>query len=159
MPYSREEVMAMLAACEQFTNWAWWPNRSGKRASVAGVHSVLAVLGPAHRRRRKFPRGPPARKPPVSVYAEDRHAGLYPSSPVRGRGPRRLPEQERALLVLDRHRIERHAGGNSWRTFRCLCEIAAIGGGHPHRFRDTLAVELLLERMPMERVSVLLGHS
>ena len=32
-------------------------------------------------------------------------------------------------------------------------------GGHPHRFRDTLAVELLLEGVPMERVSILLGHS
>lgn len=27
------------------------------------------------------------------------------------------------------------------------------------RFRDTLAVELLLEGVPMERVSILLGHS
>jgi hypothetical protein len=34
-----------------------------------------------------------------------------------------------------------------------------VKGGHPHRFRDTLAVELLLEGVPMERVSILLGHS
>jgi hypothetical protein len=40
-----------------------------------------------------------------------------------------------------------------------LCKIAGVKGGHPHRFRDTLAVELLLEGVPMERVSVLLGHS
>src|ERR1019366_6435591 len=45
------------------------------------------------------------------------------------------------------------------RTFRRLCEIAGVKGGHPHRFRDTLAVELLLEGVPMDRVSVLLGHS
>jgi integrase len=35
--------------------------------------------------------------------------------------------------------------GNWRRTFRRLCEIAGVQGGHPHRFRDTLAVELLLE--------------
>lgn len=29
--------------------------------------------------------------------------------------------------------------GNWRRTFRRLCEIADIEGGHPHRFRDTLA--------------------
>jgi len=28
-----------------------------------------------------------------------------------------------------------------------------------HRFRDAFAVQLLLEGVPMERVSVLLGHS
>src|SRR5271157_379848 len=49
--------------------------------------------------------------------------------------------------------------GNWRRTFRRLCEIAGVRGGHPHRFRDTLAVELLLEGIPMERVSILLGHS
>jgi integrase len=31
--------------------------------------------------------------------------------------------------------------------------------GHAHRFRDTFAVELLKAGVPMERVSVLLGHS
>ncbi len=30
--------------------------------------------------------------------------------------------------------------------------------GHAHRFRDTFAVELLLAGVPLERVSVLLGH-
>ena len=49
--------------------------------------------------------------------------------------------------------------GNWRRTFRRLCEIAGVEGGHPHRFRDTLAVELLLVGVPIERVAVLLGHS
>jgi integrase len=31
--------------------------------------------------------------------------------------------------------------------------------GHAHRFRDTFAVELLLAGVPLDRVSVLLGHS
>jgi integrase/recombinase XerD len=49
--------------------------------------------------------------------------------------------------------------GNWRRTFRRLCKIAGVQGRHPHRFRDTLAVELLLDGMRIERVSVLLGHS
>jgi integrase len=48
--------------------------------------------------------------------------------------------------------------GNWRRTFRRLCEIANVKGGHPHRFRDTLAVEMLLKGIPLERVSVLLGQ-
>ena len=30
--------------------------------------------------------------------------------------------------------------------------------GHPHQFRDTFATELLQAGVPIERVSVLLGH-
>jgi integrase/recombinase XerD len=38
-------------------------------------------------------------------------------------------------------------------------KAAKIPKGHPHRFRDTFAVELLLSGVPIEHVSVLLGHS
>jgi integrase/recombinase XerD len=47
----------------------------------------------------------------------------------------------------------------NWRwRFQRLFEIAEISDGHAHRFRDTFAVELLLAGIPIERVSVLLGH-
>jgi len=36
---------------------------------------------------------------------------------------------------------------------------ARIPKGTIHRFRDTFAVELLLKGVPIEQVSVLLGHS
>jgi integrase/recombinase XerD len=46
----------------------------------------------------------------------------------------------------------------SWQTrLRRLFRLAGIPG-HAHRFRDTFAVELLLAGVPIERVSVLLGH-
>jgi integrase/recombinase XerD len=46
----------------------------------------------------------------------------------------------------------------SWQTrLRKLFRLAKIKG-HAHRFRDTFAVELLLAGVPIERVSVLLGH-
>src|SRR6478736_4500785 len=40
-----------------------------------------------------------------------------------------------------------------------LFRAAKIKDGHAHRFRDTFAVELLLDRCPLPRVSKLLGHS
>ena len=47
----------------------------------------------------------------------------------------------------------------SWRKrLAKLFELATVKNGHPHRFRDTFAVELLLSGVPIERVSVLLGH-
>jgi integrase/recombinase XerD len=46
-----------------------------------------------------------------------------------------------------------------WETrMRRLFKLAKIPGGHSHQFRDTFAVELLLAGVPMERVSILLGH-
>jgi integrase/recombinase XerD len=45
------------------------------------------------------------------------------------------------------------------RYLRRLFQLAKVADGHAHRFRDTFAVELLLAGVPLERVSVLLGHS
>ena len=38
-------------------------------------------------------------------------------------------------------------------------QAVGLSDGHAHRFRHTFAVELLLAGVPIERVSVLLGHS
>jgi integrase len=47
----------------------------------------------------------------------------------------------------------------SWRRrLSLLFELADVSDAHPHRFRDTFAVELLLAGVPIERVSILLGH-
>jgi integrase/recombinase XerD len=66
--------------------------------------------------------------------------------------------------VTDRHffwdgmgKLETIVG--SWRRrLSKLFELAEVAKGHAHRFRDTFAVELLLSGVPIERVSVLLGH-
>jgi integrase/recombinase XerD len=44
------------------------------------------------------------------------------------------------------------------RSFKRLYKLAKVDDGHAHRWRDTFAVELLLAGVPLERVSVLLGH-
>jgi integrase/recombinase XerD len=47
----------------------------------------------------------------------------------------------------------------SWQTrLRRLFGLAKVSDGHAHRFRETFAVDLLLAGVPIERVSVLLGH-
>jgi integrase len=47
----------------------------------------------------------------------------------------------------------------SWqKRLRKLFRLAKVSSGHAHRFRDTFATELLLAGVPIERVSILLGH-
>jgi len=50
------------------------------------------------------------------------------------------------------------AVGDWQRALKKLFLLAEIPDGHAHRFRHTFAVELLLAGVPMERVSILLGH-
>jgi integrase/recombinase XerD len=53
----------------------------------------------------------------------------------------------------------RSAKGKWQRRLQRLFEFASLVGGHAHRFRDTFAVELLLAGVPLDRVSILLGHT
>lgn len=48
--------------------------------------------------------------------------------------------------------------GDWQRSLRRLFRLAGVPDGHAHRFRDTFAVELLLAGVPLDRVSILLGH-
>ena len=50
------------------------------------------------------------------------------------------------------------AVGDWQRSLQKLFRLAQVPNGHAHRFRDTFAVELLLAGVPLERVSMLLGH-
>jgi integrase len=51
------------------------------------------------------------------------------------------------------------ASANWSRYLDTLFTLANVVGAHSHRFRDTFAVELLLAGVPLETVSILLGHS
>jgi integrase/recombinase XerD len=48
--------------------------------------------------------------------------------------------------------------GDYQRAFKRLYTLANVENGHAHRWRDTFAVELLLSGVPLEQVSILLGH-
>jgi integrase len=51
-------------------------------------------------------------------------------------------------------------GVADWRTLQRLFRLADLGKRcHAHMFRETFAVELLLAGVPIDQVSVLLGHS
>jgi integrase/recombinase XerD len=79
------------------------------------------------------------------------------------------PAAMKALGKIDRNGSDRFfstgnakpqtARSNWSRYLDSLFRLAKVDDGHSHRFRDTFAVELLLADVPLETVSVLLGHS
>jgi integrase/recombinase XerD len=81
-----------------------------------------------------------------------------------------LPPQVLLILnsivrISDRYffwtgRSKLHTVVGIWqRSLKRLFDLAGIDKGHAHRFRDTFAVELLMEGTSIEQVAVLLGHS
>jgi integrase len=158
MPFTRDEMSALLAACEQYTDWHGHPGQENAfrlRAFILFARYSALRIGDA------------------ASCAVDRLSGnrlfLYTQKtgvPVYVPLPPFVVEAlEECPRISERYWFWTGVGsketlaGNWRRTFRRLCEVAGVRDGHPHRFRDTLAVELLLEGMPIERVSILLGHS
>jgi integrase/recombinase XerD len=76
-----------------------------------------------------------------------------------------VTELERAPRVSDRYWFWTGVGTvetarKKWsEALADLFDDAKVIDGHAHRFRDTMAVELLKAGTPIERVSILLGHS
>jgi integrase/recombinase XerD len=158
LPFTRDEMSALLAACEQYTDWHGRTGQenacrlrafillarySGLRISDAASCTVDRLFG-----NRLF------------LYTQKTKVPVYIPLP-----PFVVEALEACPRISERYWFWTGVGsketlaGNWRRTFRRLCKTAGVQGGHPHRFRDTLAVELLLDGMPIERVSVLLGHS
>ena len=46
-----------------------------------------------------------------------------------------------------------------WSTLETIFKAAGLPNAHPHMLRDTFAVEMLLAGVPIDQVSILLGHS
>ena len=51
------------------------------------------------------------------------------------------------------------SAAKNWQDkLRKLFKLAGVTDGHAHRFRDTLVVDMLLDGIPIERVSMILAH-
>jgi integrase len=158
MPYTPEEIGKMLAACEKFTDWHGNPGQENAQRLRAFIlflrYSALRVTDAAS--------CPIDRLAGNRLFLHTQKTGVSVYIP--------LPQFVVSALESCPRKSDRYwfwtgigsketLGGNWRRTFRRICELAGVADGHPHRFRDTLAVQLLMEGVPMERVSILLGHS
>ena len=77
------------------------------------------------------------------------------SSPIRAAAPK-VSEQ----YFFWSGKSKRESATGDWqRALKGALKEAKIPDGHAHPFRDTFAVGLLQAGVPMDRVSVLLGHS
>jgi integrase len=158
MPFSQEEATNILAACDQY------PDSYGRVRQWNGRRLRALVL---------LLRYSGLRIGDAVCLSRDRVTGnkLFLYTAKTGT-PVYCPLPEFVITALDA--VERNnehyyfwsgtsekdgAARDYMRYLASLFQLAGVQRGHAHRFRDTFAVELLLAGVPLERVSVLLGHS
>jgi len=154
LPFSREEMLKILAAFDPY----------GKSAGLANAQRLKAFV--------LLLRYSGMRIGDCVKCSVDRIDGnrlfLYTQktgTPVRSVLPDFvLRELEAAPKSSEGHffwtgKSKLHSAIGKWqRRLQRLFELAGVQGGHAHRFRDTFSIALLQAGVPLDRVSVLLGH-
>jgi integrase/recombinase XerD len=154
MPFTRAEILKILGAFDKYSDRAGVSNSQRLKAFVLLLRYAGMRIGDTVR------------------CSDDRIAGnrlfLYTQKtgvPVQCLLPDFVVrELESAPKSSERYffwtgKSKLHSAIGKWqRRLQTLFILAEVQGGHAHRFRDTFAVELLLAGIPLERVSVLLGH-
>jgi integrase len=158
MPYTQEEMIAVLAAC------AHLPDNYGRigGANEKRARALVLLLRYSGMRIGDSATCPIDRLSGDRLFLYTQKTGV----PVNVKLPafvvealNTMPKVSSLYFFWSGEGKKETAAGNWRRSLRKLFTLAEIKNGHPHRFRDTFAVELLLAGVPLERVSVLLGHT
>jgi len=158
LPFTREEWLSTLAACDVYgDNYGRTGQENGRRLRALVLllrYSGLRIGDAVGLERERIAGG--------KLFLYTAKTGTLVSCP--------LPDAVIQALDVVRGTSEKYffwtgqgklksAVGDWQRSLKKLFTLAKVRRGHPHRFRHTFAVELLLAGVPIERVSVLLGHS
>jgi site-specific recombinase XerD len=159
MPFSQTDMVAILAACNE-----WGKNYQGATRARENSWRIRALV--------LLLRYSGLRIQDAVTLGRDRITGgkLFLYTAKTGT-PVYLPLPGFVVEALDRAPTckayffwtgdsKAESATKNWQSsLRELFGIAGVVKGHAHRFRDTLAVDMLMAGVPMERVSVVLGHS
>jgi integrase/recombinase XerD len=157
MPYTRDEMMRIFAALAKYPNE--FPGRG--RANALRLRTFVLLLRYSGMRIGDVVRLTSDRLNLNRLFLYTAKTGtpvntILPSFVVEAL--EKLPKvTELNFFWNGEDKLDAIVG--SWRRrLARLFKLAEVPKGHAHRFRDTFAVELLLAGVPIERVSVLLGH-
>ena len=155
LPFTRDEVVKILAACEMFpVQGIYGPgNRKRLKALVLLLrHSGIRIRDVVTLKRDRLT------GTKLFLYTQKTGTPVFVPLPASVVDELSSQNSNKDFFFWSGNSNPKSAVGNWQRSLRKLFEIAGIDG-HAHRFRDTFAVELLLAGVPLDQVSVLLGHS
>lgn len=155
LPFTREEMIRILAALTPYSKTAGVRNAQRLRAFVLLLRYSGLRIGDAVQLTVNRLQGNKlllhTEKSGVHVYC------VLPEIVIRAIDAAPRPSESHFFWT---GKSTVHGSKGKWQhRLQRLFELADIRGGHAHRFRDTFAVELLLAGVPLDRVSILLGHS
>jgi integrase/recombinase XerD len=155
MPFTQVEMGRIFAAIPEYA-------RTAGTANAQRLHAFVLILRYSGMRIGDAVKVSADRLVADKIFLYTQKTGV----PVNGVVPDFVAlELEKAPKSSEGHffwtgKSKLHSAIGKWqRRLKRLFQIAKVEKGHAHRFRDTFAVELLLGGTPIERVSVLLGHS
>ncbi len=158
MPFEREEMIEILRGCDRYAdNYG----RSGQ-ANARRLRALVLLLRYSGLRIGDGVTLPKDRIREGKVFLYTQKTGVPVYLPLPAfvlEALEACPGTSTDYFFWTGESKKKSAVGDWQRSMRKLFKLAGVHGGHPHRFRDTFAVELLLQGVPIERVSVLLGHS
>jgi integrase/recombinase XerD len=147
LPFSEEEMKRILGACDKYRG-----RRARVRAFVLVMrYSGLRIGDTIQLTRQKVKEG--------KIFIRTQKTGQAVYVPVPPIVTDALEELDSDNYFWTAKGKLRTAVGNWERYLQSLFKLAKIDGAHSHRFRDTFAVSLLEQGVPVETVARLLGHS
>jgi integrase/recombinase XerD len=151
MPLTRNEFTSLLAACDKYPDKL---NAVRLRALVLLLrHSGLRITDAVTLPRDRITDGK------LFLYTAKTGTPVYcPLPPFLLTALEAIPTANNYFFWTGASK-PKSTVGNWQRALKRLFVLAEVPTGHAHRLRDTFATELLLAGVPMERVSMLLGHS
>lgn len=151
LPFSEEEMGRITAACNHYPDKR---NAVRLRALVLLLrHSGLRFTDAATLSRDRIT------EDKLLLYTAKTGTAVYcPLPPEVVEALAALPKDGAYYFWTGKSAPKGLAGSIWWRPLHRLFSLAGVRNGHAHRFRDTFAVELLLAGVPLDRVSILLGH-
>jgi integrase len=157
MPFTREEMIRILAACDRYPDNYGRTGHANARRLRAFVlllrYSGMRIGDTATLERERVIGGK------LLLYTAKTGTPVYcPLPDFVAQALEAAPRSSERHFFWTGESKPKSTVGDWQRSLSKLFRLAGVPKAHAHRFRDTFAVELLLAGVPLERVSMLLGH-
>ncbi len=156
LPFDEKQIAAILEACDRYSIKGIYGEENRNRLKALSLllrYSGLRIRDAVTCERERLIKGK------LFLYQAKTGTPVYcPLPPSVVEALKALKSPSEKYFFWTGNGDPKSAVADAQRSFRRLFTLANVTG-HPHMFRDTFAVELLKHGVPIETVSMLLGHA